>query len=265
MDDKDPCFIVKGNDPVGFHKLEEKIMSIASKLASMECNNGSISDAPAPHHHYESPPLEIPTFDGDYTKWRSFKDQFLAIVDLGQLSCVDKFICLRQSLTDECIQLIGYLPLTNDNYTLAWRMLEKRYDYPRQVIKIALDRLLNLEKAQIGCRSSILKKIHGSFLENTHLIRSSCDSPGEVNEVIFHQLLLNKLDPKTSILYEQSLDDPTKPQSVENLMTFLVKRFKCLERIEAGETNYSTHQNSSKPQFPKWKRKNTTKSMYKRV
>lgn len=91
MDDKDSCFIVKGNvllnrlktvtkkhdqlmahtdqyDPVGFYNLVEKMMPKASKLSSMELNNGPISDAPAPQHHYELPPLEIPTFDGDYTK-----------------------------------------------------------------------------------------------------------------------------------------------------------------------------------------------------
>lgn len=237
-------------DPTTYYDFEDRLAPVLEKLSEMQLLPEFSNKIDSSKQHIKMPTISMPTFDGDYTKWRWFKDLFTEMVNNRSLSNVEKFVYLRQNLKGECAKLVSHLQLTNDNYDLAWRTLASRYENPRQIMKATINKLFNLEKARSEC-PSMIKKIHDIFHENMHSILQMGGSSEEVLGMLFHQLLLNKLDPATYALYEQSLEDATTPQAADGLLKFLVKRFQALEQSGSSKISNSTN---PKVQFPKWKR-----------
>ena len=71
------------------------------------------------------PKLEIEKFGGDPTTWQQFYDSFTAAIHNSvSLANVQKFNYLRSFLVDEALNCISGLPLTNDNYENALKLLK---------------------------------------------------------------------------------------------------------------------------------------------
>ncbi|KAK6009512.1 hypothetical protein OSTOST_25551 [Ostertagia ostertagi] len=77
--------------------------------------------------------LELPTFDGDVTKFYDFWCRFkTAVHDNTNLSLSTKFIYLTNSLKGSAALIVqGYDPSKPENYQLAVQALRRRYDRPK--------------------------------------------------------------------------------------------------------------------------------------
>jgi len=71
-------------------------------------------------------PIELPTFNGEHDKWRSFKDKFIALIDGQNIADVQKLCYLLQSVNGQAKDLIGEIEVTNGNYSIAWDLLKNR-------------------------------------------------------------------------------------------------------------------------------------------
>lgn len=88
------------------------------------------------------PELKIPTFRGPLMEWVTFRDTFKTlIVDNPHLTDIDRFTYLRTSLAGEALQQIASIDLTADNYSVAWRSLESRYENKKLLVKTHIDAL----------------------------------------------------------------------------------------------------------------------------
>ncbi|XP_046435238.1 uncharacterized protein LOC124187037 [Neodiprion fabricii] len=78
------------------------------------------------------PRIELRTFSGNYSDWKSFHDLFTSIVRKNsQLSEVEKLHYLKTSLTDKPSQLIKNIALTAENFPQTWETLVSRYENKR--------------------------------------------------------------------------------------------------------------------------------------
>ncbi|XP_015524537.1 uncharacterized protein LOC107227803 [Neodiprion lecontei] len=78
------------------------------------------------------PHIELRTFSGNYSDWKSFHDLFTSIVRKNsQLSKVEKLHYLKTSLTDKPSQLIKNIALTTENFPQTWETLVSRYENKR--------------------------------------------------------------------------------------------------------------------------------------
>ena len=91
------------------------------------------------------PKIEIKCFSGDYTCWKSFKETFEATVHRrADLTNIEKFTYLRSLLKKTASQAIEGFPLTADNYTAAWRLLNERFGNEQIIISNHMNNILNI-------------------------------------------------------------------------------------------------------------------------
>ncbi|XP_062541893.1 uncharacterized protein LOC134209887 [Armigeres subalbatus] len=75
------------------------------------------------------PELKLPTFSGRLSKWINFRNNFTSLIhDNAQLSTIDKFNYLRASLKDEALLQVNQIQVTSSNYTIAWGVLESKFE-----------------------------------------------------------------------------------------------------------------------------------------
>jgi len=78
------------------------------------------------------PKIEIPKFDGDVVQWCSFWDMFSSLVHNNQnISDIERFHFLKSSLSGTALAVVESIPLTADNYNIAWNALQKSFENNR--------------------------------------------------------------------------------------------------------------------------------------
>jgi len=70
------------------------------------------------------PPIEIPKFGGQITEFKHFHNTFKSlIINNETLDDLKKFHYLLSSVTNEAHQLVQNLPVTQQNFHVAWNLL----------------------------------------------------------------------------------------------------------------------------------------------
>ena len=102
-----------------------------------------------PIHTIKLRKLEIAKFGGDPMTWQQFHNSFTdAIHNSVSLTNVEKFKYLRSLLVDEALHCISGLPLTNDNYENALKLLKDRYGNNQIIISAHMNALVKLPKVR---------------------------------------------------------------------------------------------------------------------
>ena len=112
------------------------------------------------------PKIELPKFNGNITKFRSFWESYESSVDLNpSLSTIDKFNYLRASLEGSAARSIQGLSLTEGNYAAATEILKKRFGKPQQVIVGHMDDLMKIPPCSSD-RTSHLRLVYDRVYAN---------------------------------------------------------------------------------------------------
>jgi len=91
------------------------------------------------------PAIPIPSFDGQRTKWRAFRDIFDPLINQDDsLSDAEKFHYLRGALRGTSAACIAKLALTNENYNIPWRTLNLHFDNPRLLASAYVDPIIQV-------------------------------------------------------------------------------------------------------------------------
>ena len=67
--------------------------------------------------HIKMPKFDLPKFKGEYKKWVPFNEQLASVDNNPSIPAIQKFNYLKAALTDEALQLVAHLPLSNSNCT----------------------------------------------------------------------------------------------------------------------------------------------------
>lgn len=93
--------------------------------------------------------LELTTFSGntgELYEFTSFKDEFCAHVHNNPNFCDStKMSYLRHYLKGPAKEIIAGIPLSNDNYSLAWELINKRYGRPEMLKNMHTSCLMDLQ------------------------------------------------------------------------------------------------------------------------
>ncbi|XP_075158336.1 uncharacterized protein LOC142231584 [Haematobia irritans] len=193
-----------------------------------------ISPCPNPNsgtpNGFKLPPCEIPIFSGEYSSWPTFRDIFIAVcIKNPRLSSVEKLFHLHQRTKGEPHDIVSKVPLTNDNFDVAWTNLKTRYEKKRVLVNIQLKTLFSLP---------VITSESGSALKKLQRDINSCISLLQLYEVrtdtwdpIFTFICSNRLPDSTLTLWEQTLSDKTVIPKWSELDAFLTNRHRTLESI----------------------------------
>ncbi|KYQ46897.1 hypothetical protein ALC60_14096 [Trachymyrmex zeteki] len=107
------------------------------------------------------PETSLPTFDGKYKGWLSFKNAFNSMIgSQSDLFDVDKLHYLKSALTGKATNKIRILAIDGTNYAKAWQLLERAYEH-----------VASLSALGVSVRSEIMVHILESKLPKSVLER----------------------------------------------------------------------------------------------
>ena len=103
------------------HKLDDLLFDCELTIRKIDTPPSPASSSDADHHGVKLPKLLAPTFDGNFTSWMAFWEQFdIAIHSRTTLSNVEKLAYLRNSIKDGSAKgIIEGLSTSGEQYTEA--------------------------------------------------------------------------------------------------------------------------------------------------
>ncbi|XP_055714374.1 uncharacterized protein LOC129808613 [Phlebotomus papatasi] len=174
-------------------------------------------------------PIKLPKFSGSYTEWPTFKNLFLSTVDSKpRLSKAEKMHYLRTSTQGEALGLFNQLPLTEENYAIAWNRLVNRYDDKMIIFRSYMESFLNQEQITKPDVTA-LRKLQSATSQALEAIDALGVS--ERDPWLIH-LTLRHLDRQTQTLWSEK-----KPEGIPtwtDFDNFLNTRCRVLESCPAA-------------------------------
>lgn len=141
---------------------------------------------------------------------------------------MDKFIYLRSALSEDALQEINSVELSTVNYSVAWAVLEGRYENKKLIVKGHLDSLFVLE----GLRRENFEELNhlvSEFEKNLQMLEKVGEKTAQWSTILAY-MVCSRLD--TSTLrhwktYHNSKDVPTYTK----LMNFLQNHCSVLQSV----------------------------------
>ena len=216
-----------------------------SPHSSLSENSNQLSNSHSSGTHTKLPTIALPTFEGDTCSWLHFKDPFEAlIVHNTTLSNVQKLHYLISSLKGEAKALIGNLPITNENFKVAWELVTQRNNNVKLIAMTHVKQLLQLPLVKRNDATS-LRHLINHVSSNLNAIQA-LQLETSTHDLIMNHLLLSVLDSDTHNEWElQTAALPDIP-ATPDVIKFLEDRCKALELLQANQpTGASTLQRST--------------------
>lgn len=182
-----------------------------------------------PPEDFKLPRIQIPKFDGSFNKWPEFRDLYIAMIHSKKtMANVQKMQYLKANLEKEAADIIRHLSITELNYEIAWKLIDKRFNNKKMLVSNYLNRLFKQSVIQTE-HSGELKKL----LDGTKEMLVSLENLGQPTEhwgsiIVF--IVTQRLPPETYRLWEESSGEEFS--DMEKLESFLEIRFRTLENLE---------------------------------
>lgn len=197
-----------------------------------------------PNVSIKLPTINLPTFAGSYDTWVQFRETFVALIhENAKLSDIQKLHYLKSCLRNEAQKLVQSLEITSDSYSVAWNMLNTRYDNKRIIINNHIKALFELP---IVTKDSHVSLRHLLDKLNQHLNSlNKLKLPTEHWDALIIHLVSTRLDNNAKKEWETSLDNDTFP-TLQQLQDFLTKRCLTLETLFNNPAKKEIHGNFKK-------------------
>ena len=170
--------------------------SVAIKKRLRASTDATTCDTPMPRAPgARLPKLEVPTFDGDILKWKSFWDQFsVSIHKRSDLTAAEKMVYLQNALKDKTAKsTIEGLTKSGEHYEEAVKCLQTRYDRPRMVHQTHVRRIVEASCLKEGTGKE-LRALHDTVVQHLRALKALGHEP---SKEFITSLLELKLDSVT--------------------------------------------------------------------
>ncbi|XP_055632944.1 uncharacterized protein LOC129773372 [Toxorhynchites rutilus septentrionalis] len=207
------------------------LLSKRSADANQAALNASFHHPPANQgtFHLRLPQIDLPKFNGDFSKWLSFRDTYTSMVHSNaDISTVAKLQYLIQSLEGEARKPFESVDIEADNYGAVWDALLKRYDN-RRFLKKQLFRSIYDFSSLKRESANELHELVDEFQRHVKAL-AKLGEPVEHWDTPLVNILSYKLDPATLRAWEEetSQQDDVK---YTDLVEFLYQRVRILKSV----------------------------------
>ncbi|XP_067214160.1 uncharacterized protein [Linepithema humile] len=210
--------------------MAERLEKIEPPMTSTSANHRA-SESSSAFSLSHLPPISIPPFSGKYDEWESFRDRFSSlIIHNKDLSAFARMHFLSSSLTGRALDAIKNIPVTADNFEIAWKTLVSRYENKRRLVDIHAASLCNLPSVSRESASELNElrdKANQAIASLKTLKRSSEDI---LNDLLVYTVS-QKLDPATRKAWKLKGGDETAIPSYADLDRFIASRARALEEL----------------------------------
>ncbi|XP_055615124.1 uncharacterized protein LOC129761430 [Toxorhynchites rutilus septentrionalis] len=194
-----------------------------------------------PQHFIPPLAVPLPTFDGTYKAWYSFKSMFQNVMArYATETPAIKLYQLRNALVGKAAGVIDQDIINNGDYEAAWAILTDRFEDKRLIIDKHIEAIFSLPK--LAKDNSIeLRQLVDACVKNVQALENlelEVDGLGE--QMLINQLA-SKMDRDTRKVWE-TRQDPGELPSYMYTIEFLKQRCRIMENVET---------NSAKVEIPK--------------
>lgn len=174
------------------------------------------------------PKIELPKFDGNVVGWCSFRDMFSSLVrDNPSITNIERFHYLVSCLSGSALAVVKAVPLTADNYTIAWDALVDCFENQRLLATAHIDKLFAFSPIKRESCSSLSLFVN-TFRENVSAIKAL--GIEDISGFLLFYIGARVLDPETRRLFEANLTQSEIP-TLDKLLDFTSQRCRILENI----------------------------------
>ncbi|XP_065082433.1 uncharacterized protein LOC135704851 [Ochlerotatus camptorhynchus] len=175
----------------------------------------------------------LPTFDGSYERWFSFKSMFNTIMDrYTHEEPAIKLYHLRNSLVGPVAGIIDQDIVNNNDYDAAWRFLTERFEDKRLIIDKHIECLFNLPNI-VKDNSVNLRKLLDVCNKNIEALKNLNLQLEGLGEQMVVNMISSRMDKATRVAWETRQKPGILP-SYTATMTFLQEQCRIIEKIETS-------------------------------
>lgn len=227
---------VRSRDEVEMHYING--LTAFEKSIAAESREGK-SGYTASKDTVRLPSIDLPSFSGAGDNWMEWFDKFNAIIHRrSTLATIQKFEYLKLSLSGAALGLIDSLPTTEDNYSIAYELLEKRYNNPKLLVQKHTRELFDLKTVEVESAAG-LRNLFDSARKHLRCLEN-LKQPVESWDAMLIHLMTNKLDPVTRREWE-SVASGTVPPLYQQLETFVMDRCQVLDAMPVKRKSTADH------------------------
>ncbi|XP_028415015.1 uncharacterized protein LOC114538094 [Dendronephthya gigantea] len=136
------------------------------------------------------PKLVISKFNGNYTDWTRFWEQYEASIGGTDISSVTKFSYLKELLEPKVRALVDGLPLTTEGFERARNILKTKYGKESKIVNAYVNNIMSLEPVH-GTNPTKVSIFYERLLTNVQALET-LGRVGEVNGYV--RMTLDKLE-----------------------------------------------------------------------
>lgn len=225
-----------------FYVLAGRIENLLNTIDTSETSTRALDDeirnydnghATTKKRRIKLPDAPLPTFDGKYENWLSFKNAFNNMIgSQTDLSDVDKLHYLKSALIGEAANKTKIFTVEGINYANAWELLERSYEVKRILVSRHLSSIVNLPVLEKETTSGLSKLADDT---QQHIASLGALGVSIGSEMIVH-LLEGKLPKSTLEKWEVSLARDEFPK-LDQMYEFLYKTAVCASKRERARAS----------------------------
>ncbi|XP_072395159.1 uncharacterized protein [Diabrotica undecimpunctata] len=216
-------------------KLRE--LNISGNVSTGETSqNITFPQSPRIDRNVKLPTIDIPSYQGSYTGWLEFHNTFNVLIHNNEnLTNVQRFHYLKNSLKGEAAGVIRSLEVSDRNYEEAWSLLKSRYENKKLIAMSHIDSLYNFPN--LGKEDGVqLRNFLDTIRKNLRAL-ISLEEDVEKWDILLIYILEQKLDPITrKEWHKEGLHD--KFSTMVDLQGFLERKCQMLEVMEASKQGF---------------------------
>lgn len=191
------------------------------------------------------PAIRLPQFEGQYEKWLSFSDTFKALVHNNtDVTTIQKYHYLLSTVSGQALQLISNLPITEDNYIIAWKLLGDRYSNKRLIASTHLREIFNIKPIYKESASEIIQFVNTATSNINALKALEIETP--LQDILLTYFFTQRLDNNSRKEWELTLRDQSFP-TLNNLFMFLEHKRQALENIISVDNSNIKYKETIEP------------------
>ncbi|XP_055589242.1 uncharacterized protein LOC129741527 [Uranotaenia lowii] len=205
-------------------KLPSQINQSPLMNSTMFQNPSSVSG-----FHLRLPQIDLPKFDGDFSKWLSFRDTFSSMVHLNpEIPTVAKLQYLLQSWQGDARKPFETVDVLADNYESTWDAIIKRFDNRRFLKRQLFRAIYDLQPIKKECPQE-LNSLAGNFERHVKAL-AKLGEPVEFWDTPLVNLFSYKLDPVTLRAWEEKTSEQEEVK-FDEMMAFIYQRVRVLNSV----------------------------------
>ncbi|XP_055685378.1 uncharacterized protein LOC129791308 [Lutzomyia longipalpis] len=214
------------------------MMDLVNALSQNQSSGPSSGQAPSqnPPTVTKLPQIQLPTFDGKYNDWLSFRDRFQSsVIDHPSLSAVQKLDYLKSALTSDAASTIKHLSTTATNFSIAWDLLVQRFERKGEIVADHIRSLYSIPRVT-SSDSQAIHKIYNTLSESVMAL-DAMEIPGRDPWIV--QFVLDKLDTESKVLWGRECGNDVP--SLSTFKKFLMQR--CIDAKNSTESSATKNTN----------------------